>query len=223
MRGKLSSKVKKSFQTIETVSIRLLIESYNLALVDKKYDLDWEEEQFSAFLLSIMNKLDITKKYYLHIDIEKKLLNEDELPIGANNPKKLPRIDLNIESWLFKDGEKLKYFFEAKNLCENDWNKKSGLKATVVASKHQKRYIETGIENFRIGRYYDGALVGYVLEGKLLPIIDKLNIRLSKNINTINKLNSLSPPANFKDIYSSTHLTPLGDKLNIKHIFLKFV
>lgn len=220
MSGKLSLKVKKSFPTIETVSIGLLIEAYHLAMIDKGYDLDWEEEQFNAFLLSIMNKLDITKKYQLHIDIEKKLLKEDELPVGVNDPKKLPRIDLNIESWLFKDGEKLKYFFEAKNLCQNNWNKKSAVK--VSASYYQNRYIDTGIENFRIGRYYDGALVGYVLEGNVLPIIDKLNIILSKYANTINKLEPLSHTSSFKDIYSSTHFTPTGDSLNIKHIFLKF-
>lgn len=226
MNGGVSSRIYekiKSSITIETTSIQLLVEAYNCAFIDKKYDLDWEEEQFTAHLVSIMNKLDLTKQFQLHIDIEKKLLNEEQLPIGANNPKALPRIDINVESWLFKEGQKLKYFFEAKNLCQNDWCKKSG--AQVSEYYYTKRYVDTGIENFRTGRYYNGTLIGYILEGEILPIIDNLNIRLSKNAHTINtiKLESTSFKTNIKDLYKSTHLTPLGNNLDIKHLFLSFI
>jgi len=226
MNGGVSSRIYekiKSSITIETTSIQLLVEAYNCAFIDKKYDLDWEEEQFTAHLVSIMNKLDLTKKFQLHIGIEEKLLDEEQLPIGANNPKSLPRMDINVESWFFKEGKNLKYFFEAKNLCQNDWYKKSGAK--VSENYYTKRYIDTGIENFRTGRYYNGALIGYILEGKVAPIVDKLNAELLKNTHTIHilKLESTSFQTNIKDLYKSTHLTPLGNNLDIKHLFLSFI
>lgn len=218
MSGKLSSKITKSFPSIETVSIGLLIESYNFAMIDKRYDLDWEEDQFTNYLINFMRKSSLSKKHSLDIVPQYQLI-KDGLPINNNNPKTLPIIDIRIFTWQLPNQKE--YFFEAKNLCQNDWNKKLGAK--VSAYDYTKRYVNTGIENFRIGRYYDGALIGYVLEGNVLPIIDKLNIRLSKNENIINKIEPLSHTASVKDIYSSTHLSPSGDNLNIKHIFLKFV
>ena len=212
-------KTKKAIPSIEKVSIELLIESYNLIILKKEYDLDWEEEQFSAHLISQMNKQLLTKKYHLHIDIEKKLLDENNLPLAENNPKYLPRIDISIASWLFEENEKLKYFFEAKNLCENNWNKSYG--SVVNASKYQKRYITTGIENFRIARYYNGAIIGYVLQGNIVNIISKLNARLLSDVNTIQEIRNLVFILDYNDIYNSKHITPLGKDIEIKHLFLK--
>ena len=56
---------------------------------------------------------------------------------------------------------------EAKNLKE----KNSGLK---------KRYIEIGIENFITGKYPRGFLVGYLLEGTVIPTVDGINDLLKK-------------------------------------------
>lgn len=221
MNGKLSQNILNKTKlniAIEVISIKLLIEAYSCAMVDKRYDVDWNEDQFTNYLINFMRKLPFSKKHSLDIAPQYQLL-KDELPIGNNNPKTLPIIDIRIFTWQLPNQKE--YFFEAKNLSQNDWTKKSGAK--VSASYYQKRYIDTGIENFRIGRYYDASLVGYILEGKVLPIIDKLNIRLSKSANTINKLEPLLYTASFKDICSSTHLTPSGDNLHIKHIFLKFV
>lgn len=213
-------KTKKAIPSIEKVSIELLIESYNLIILKKEYDLDWEEEQFSAYLISQMNKQPLTKKYHLHIDIEKKLLDENNLPLAENNPKYLPRIDISIASWLFEENEKLKYFFEAKNLCENNWNKSCG--SVVNAYKYQKRYITTGIENFRIARYYNGAIIGYILQGNIVNIITKLNYRLLTDTNTIQEIRNLVFILDYNDVYNSKHITPLDKHIEIKHLFLKF-
>lgn len=217
MSGKLSLKVKNAFPSIEKISIRLLIESYNLAMIDKRYDLDWEEDQFTNYLINFMRRLPISKKHSLDIVPQYQLI-KDGLPINNNNPKTLPIIDIRIFTWQLPNQKE--YFFEAKNLCQNDWNKKTGTKVSTY--DYTKRYINTGIENFRIGRYYDGALVGYVLEGNTSSIIDKINMRLLKDSNTINKIEPLLHTVSFKDIYSSIHLTLPSDNLNIKHIFLNF-
>jgi hypothetical protein len=166
MNGRLLSKIKQAFPTIEEVSITLLIEAYRVALTDKCYDLTWDEEQFSVYLVSRMIKSKLSIKHELTIGTEPRLIDYDKLPIDRNNPKKIPRIDISISSWKFKKNEELEYFFEAKNLYENNIGKK-------VASSYINRYIDTGIENFRKGRYYNGSVIGYVLYGGTSKIIDK--------------------------------------------------
>jgi len=216
--GKLSLKIKKIFPTIEEISHKVLIEAYKTLIESKKYNLDWEEEQINQQLVIFMKKSKLRVDYNLTIGVERKLFNENKPPIADNNPKKLPRIDINIVSWYFQKDTELEYFFEAKNLYENNYEKR-------VASQYINRYIDTGIENFRISRYYNGSLVGYILNGKIDKIIDKLNIQLAKdrknkNIAT-NHLSSFKQK-NFDYYYESLHLTPLKEQINIKHIFLKF-
>ena len=123
--GRINQKIKKIFLTIEKISLQVLIEAYNHMVQVNKYDLNWEEEQFNQELVVFMKKSKLRKQYKLSIGIERKLFDEDELPVDENNPKKLPRIDINIVSWSFQKNEELEYFFEAKNLYESDWNKKN--------------------------------------------------------------------------------------------------
>jgi len=221
MGGKLNSKIRAIFLIkFEKICMQVLIEAYNRVIQDDKYNIDWEEEQFNQELIIFMRKSKLRTKHKLTIGIERKLFNENELPINDNNPKKLPRIDINIVSWAFADNEEFEYFFEAKNLSEKTWYKKSGAK--VDASYYQRRYIETGIENFRTGRYYNGSLIGYVLEGKISTIIEKINNRLKKDTNNIKTIEQINYIKGFPYCYKSQHLTTSKDKMSIKHIFLKF-
>ena len=220
--GKLSLNIRKKFPTIEDISFKILIQAYRAIIELNQYDLDWEEEQFSQEFVRFMKKSKLRIKYRLTIGVERKLLNEDKLPINDNNPKRLPRIDINIVSWKFQENTELEYFFEAKNLYENNYKKK-------IASAYINRYIDTGIENFRIKRYYNGSLVGYILEGDMTRIIDKLNIQLKKDRKNKNKaINNLSSferkdhIKNFQYCYETKHLTPSKEIILIKHIFLKF-
>ena len=220
--GKLSQRIIKEVPTIEDISFQILIEAYRQIIEVNQYSLDWEEEQFNQELVVFMKKSKLRIKYKLTIGLERKLFNENELPTNDNNPKKLPRIDINIVSWSFQEDIELEYFFEAKNLYENDCNQKK-------ASSYINRYIDTGIENFRISRYYNGSLVGYVLDGDIAKVIDKLNIQLKKDRKNKNKaINNLSPferknyIKDFEYYYESKHLTPSEEEILIKHIFLKF-
>lgn len=212
-------KTKKALPTIEQIAIELLIEAYNVAILKKEYDLSWEEEQITQYLLDLMKNSELKIKNKLVIGVEKKLNNSKLLPIGNNHPKKLPRIDISIVSWNFNDTE-LEYFFEAKNLSENTWCKCSG--SQVVGSSYQRRYITTGIENFRIDRYYNGSIVGYIVEGNTFSIINKINNRLIKDSNTVQTIKKSNFTSTFNEIYNSKHITPSSDEIEIKHIFLKF-
>lgn len=210
-------KTKKAIPSIEKISIKLLIEAYNLVLQDKKYELDWIEDQFTNYLINFMKKSYLNEKYPLDITPQYPLI-QDELPINENNPKFLPIIDIRIFNW--NSPIQKEYFFEAKNLCENNWKKKTG---TIVSSTYYlDRYVSTGIENFRTGRYYSGAIIGYVLQGNIVNIISKLNARLLSSANTIQEIRNLVFMLEHNDIYNSKHITPFGNEIEIKHLFLKF-
>ncbi len=214
------NKTKKSIPPIEQISIKLLIDSFTLVKTNKQYNLDWDEEQFSSHIVSYMNKHILTSTFHLHINIEEKLLDLNILPIGKNNPKYLPRIDISISSWIFEDNKKLQYFFEAKNLSENNWKKETGKR--VNAKYYLDRYISTGIESFRIKKYYNGSIIGYILEGNITNIITKLNKELLNNSYTIQDIKNLNLLPSCDEIYHSKHKTPSTDSIEIKHIFLKF-
>ncbi|MDX4065588.1 hypothetical protein Q6A91_06070 [Aliarcobacter skirrowii] len=214
------NKTKKSIPPIEQISIKLLIDSFTLVKTNKQYNLDWDEEQFSSHIVSYMNKHILTSTFHLHINIEEKLLDLNILPIGKNNPKYLPRIDISISSWIFEDNKKLQYFFEAKNLSENNWKKETGKR--VNAKYYLDRYISTGIESFRIKKYYNGSIIGYILEGNITNIITKLNKELLNNSYTIQDIKNLNLLPSCDEIYHSKHQTPSTDSIEIKHIFLKF-
>ena len=61
-----------------------------------------------------------------------------------------------------------------QKFIENNWIKKS-TSATIDAHKLRKRYIKTGIANFTSGRYPNGCLLGYVVEGNTHKIVELLN------------------------------------------------
>jgi len=218
MAGNLNKSIKNSI-TIEKVAFEILIEAYTIALSKKEYDLDWTEEQFSQYLVSIMEKSSIRVRHQLCIRQERKLHDNTYLPVGINNPKNLPRIDISIASWAFKLNIEQEFFFEAKNLCEKNWIKKSG--ARVSSKYYLDRYISTGIENFRIGRYYNGAIVGYILQGNTYMILKELNNRLFTDNSTVRSIKKINYINNFQNIYHSKHRVR-SSTLEIKHMFLKF-
>lgn len=214
------SKLKPYSPSIEQVSLDLLIDSYHILNSRNQYELCWEEEQFSKHLVDIMKTREIRIKRKLTIDIEIKIDNPTKLPTGNNHPKRLPRIDIRIVSWDFEDDKELSYFFEAKNLCEQNWKKRDGRQ--VYAKHYLDRYISTGIENFRINRYYNGMLIGYILQGNIDNIILQLNQRLTKDSNTKQNIKKLHSSHKYENIYYSKHKQPSSNLLEIKHIFLKF-
>lgn len=214
------NQVKPFIPSIDKISVQVLIEAYNLIIIKKEYSFDWEEEQFSSLLISEMNKQYLTTRWNLNITSERKLLDENKLPINENNPKYLPRIDISITSWLFERNKQTEYFFEAKNLCEKNWKKSNN--TSVSAKYYLDRYISTGVENFRIKKYFNGILIGYILQGDKLNIINELNFRLLNNLNTIQEIRNSNFLPSCSDIYHSKHQTPTTDSIEIKHIFLKF-
>jgi hypothetical protein len=113
-----------------------------------------------------------------------------------------PRIDFRLTSFI--STFEYEYFFEAKNLKEKD----SALK---------RRYIATGIDNFTSGKYKDGSIVGYLVEGAPSKTVDGINKLLNKDSRNTESL-TLKPNVLHADYYESEH-TAVG---TLKHFILNF-
>ncbi|MBP1681020.1 MAG: hypothetical protein H6Q35_1359 [Proteobacteria bacterium] len=215
---KTLAKTKCHIPPISILSFKLLLEAYFLALENQQFNLKWFEDQFTNHLITFMKKSDLTNHYPLDITPQYPLI-KDTLPIGHNNPKSLPIIDIRIFNW--NSPESKEYFFEAKNLYENNYG-------TKKASSYINRYIDTGIENFRTEKYTNGSIVGYVLNGKVENIINSLNMQLFKNrknyqaANCIKKLEKSDKIIACPYCYESLHHQDENNIKKIQHIFLDF-
>lgn len=128
----------------------------------------------------------------------------------ANRVGQSPRIDFSFRAM---DPDKRYFGIECKNL-------KKGKKASFT------RYIETGIDNYSLGRYgfssIENALVGYILDGDIADIIERLNNLVVKDTSTIDGLNrDFSYP---DPHYSSKHRRSSdGKAIIINHLFFDLV
>lgn len=132
--------------------------------------------------------------------------------VEANIPKdilkvkgfadKFPRIDFRLTSFI--STYEYEYFFEAKNLRQND----SALK---------RRYIVTGIDNFVTKKYKNGSLIAYLLEGKAEETIKGINSLLEKDKRQSEILNLTSNKL-FNSYYESNH----SEIRTLKHFIFDF-
>lgn len=179
---------------------RLIIEAYNTSIKEKIIQLDWNENDISAEIIKCANENPLRKKWRFFIS--------SEAPIPKYIPKekgfanKFPRIDIKFAT--FRQQDEYEYFFEAKNLKQGD----SALK---------RRYIKTGIDSFVSGKYVNGSLVIYLLEGKAEEAIDSVNSLLIKDHREMEILCSHSYKC-LDTFYQSNHPN-IGI---LKHLLLDF-
>ncbi len=197
-----SKDYKDSF---EKKCFRLIFEAHQTSLTQKKYRLDWIENDFTELLNEYINLNPLSIKFKIFCKTEKKLFidNKDELEKGYAD--KLSRIDFVYS--IFAKTERFEYFMEAKNLKQNG----------KLGSALKRRYIKTGIDNFISKKYENGSLIGYLIEGNTIETIKGINSLLEKdkrNAETLNpKLNKL-----IKTYYESNH-SEIG---TLKHLIFDF-
>ena len=172
MNGNLNKNIIHSFRTqFENNCIRLLLESHK-DLLSKGMSLkDQDENSITVQLIGYMKINPISADYKIDVTREQ-YLDSALVYSGLESPDSSPRIDIRFMTWT--SPEKFEYFFEAKDLYENDFTKK-GNKTSTSSKRYQQRYIDTGMQNFINGKYYHGCLVGYILEGDPEKIADKIN------------------------------------------------
>lgn len=212
MSGNLNTNITQAFRMqFEQDCIRLLLDSYN-KLQDKNSIRELTENNVTVRLIGQIKANPLRTQ--LNISINREAYNDtDATYVGAENADESPRIDMKYTVW--NSNVEYEYFIEAKNLCENNW-KKSAVDTPVNARELQKRYISTGIENFITGRYPNGCLIGYVMEGDPDKIVTKINTLLTEESRPKENLTKHSHGA-INYYYNSTHI---GSKMPTLHHYL---
>lgn len=194
-----------------------LQQGYDRMVSDGQYDVDWEEDNLTVHLIEKIEQTDFLKSYRIEINPQRPIYNKSHIYEGES-PKKAPVVDFKMSKWF---GGDLKHFYaEAKNLSASDWQKKDGSK--VNASKYRARYIETGIENFLSGRYPEGCLLGYVVNGASEKVIERIN-RLIESRGLTPRVGPIckSYDHQFSILFHSKHI--IGEDVSsIKHLMMQF-
>jgi len=197
----LNTTIYEKFKiAFEQKCCRLIIEAYQTSLTEQVIQLDWNENDISSELHRHIKENPLRLKWKVSTNVEADI--PTNIPKVKGFSDTFPRIDFRLTSFI--STYEYEYFFEAKNLKQND----SALK---------RRYINTGIDNFVSKKYENGSLIGYLLEGKTNETINGINSLLEKdkrNTETlIFKSNTL-----IKTYYESNH----SDIGTLKHIIFDF-
>lgn len=195
---KLSQFYRKAF---EEDCIELIINAYNLAFTEKKFQTDWLENDFSELLGYYVNESQLSLEKGITCKTEKKLLSgtKNQLKGFAD---KLPRIDFVY----FKIWKKQRFqcYMEAKRLKEKD-------------SKLKRAYIDEGMERYISEKYPLGCMLGYLIEGEIGKTVIGINSLLTKDKRSTETLNPISHKL-LKSYYESSH-SNIG---TLKHLIFSF-
>lgn len=217
MNGSLNQHIIREFKDqFENNCIRLLLESHKELVQHGSGFRDSDENSITVQLIGYMKKNPVSSDYKIDITREQ-YIDSDAVYAGIDDPDASPRIDIRLMNWT--SPEKFEYFFEAKNLYENNFTKFG--RATVTNAKaYCQRYIDTGIQNFIGGKYPRGCLVGYVLEGKSDSIAARINELLTEAKRNTEHLVNQPKFEKIQFRYLSTHT---GCSLSeLTHYFLSF-
>lgn len=184
----------------EQKCFRLIIEAYKTSLSEKVIQLDWNENDISSELHRHIKENPLRGKWKVSTNVEAYI--PKDIPKEKGFADKFPRIDFRLTSFI--STYEFEYFFEAKNLKQNN----SALK---------RRYINTGINNFVSGKYVNGSLIGYLLKGKTVETVKGINSLLGKEKRQNEILNFTSNKL-FNSYYESYH----SDIRILKHLIFDF-
>ena len=175
-------------QTFENRCLILLLDAYNLSITENRYSVDWLENDFTETLDQYIAKNPKRIQWNISHNSEQHLHNETKIEKGFSNKEK--RIDMKMSH--ISCNKEFHFYIEAKRLKEHD-------------SFLQKRYIDTGFDNYIHAIYPKGVLVGYLLLGNVDNTICGINEILDKQNRTaeqmVRKEHSL-----YNDYFESTHL-----------------
>ena len=191
---------EKFRMAFEKKCFQLIIEAYQTSITETVVQLDWNENDISSELHTHIIANPLRAKWKVSTNVESHIANDIPKDKGFSN--KYPRIDFRLTSFISK--YEYEYFFEAKNLKEND-----------SALKH--RYIHTGINNFVSQKYSNGSMIGYLLAGHPTETVTGIN-SLLKKYKRDNEILDLKSNKLYKFYYESAH----GEIGILKHLIFDF-
>ena len=181
--------------------IKLLVSAYHKAIKAKSINLNWEENDITAQLYEYIDNDQFRVDNSITANVEHHLADASS-PKDKGFAAKYSRIDMRFV--VIRNSFEYKYFAEAKLLREKD----SALK---------RRYIKTGIDNFISGKYYNGFLVAYIVEGVLINAVKGINELLEKDHRDTEILRKRTCNCH-NEYYESDH-DPIG---KLKHFMFDF-
>ena len=114
----LNTTVYNKFRNaFEQKCFRLIIEAYQTSLTEKVIQLDWNENDISSEIHKCIKANPLRLKWQVFSNVEAHIPNE-KLPKEKGFSNKFPRIDFRLTSFI--STYEYEYFFEAKNLKQND-------------------------------------------------------------------------------------------------------
>lgn len=191
----------KLSETYKNIFFILINKAYLTSLEEKRFKLDWDENDFSELLNHYISQNPISIKHKIFCKTENKNFNPNEELIKGYADK-LSRIDFVF--CVFSKAERHEYFMEAKNLQESSYQLK-------------RRYIDTGIGNFVSKKYQNGNLIGYLLEGETHKAVGGINSLLNLYNRKNESLNHIQHKF-IENYYESKH-TEIG---KLKHLIFDF-
>lgn len=197
----LNATVYENFRNaFEQRCFQLIIEAYQASITESVIQLDWNENDISSELHRHITINPLRTEWKVSTNVESYIPKETPKVKGFSD--KYPRIDFRLTTFI--SIYEYEYFFEAKNLKESD----SALK---------RRYIKTGIDNFVSGKYSNGSIIGYLLEGDEDVTIKGINSLLEKDKRSTELLISKSNKLH-RYYYESEHIE-IG---LLKHLLFDF-
>jgi len=158
---RLSSIYQKAF---ERDCIELIVKAYSVAIAEKKYQINWYENDFSELLGNYVNESPLSIDKGITCKTEGKFLSETNNQVKGYADK-LHRIDF-VYSKIWKE-QRYHCYMEAKRLKEKD-------------SDLKREYIKKGMDRFITKKYPIGCMLGYLLEGTVGETIKGINSLLEK-------------------------------------------
>lgn len=184
----------------EQKCFQLIVASYKTSLYEKVIQLDWNENDISSELHRHLKENPLRLKWKVSTNVEADI--SKDIPKTKGFSDKFSRIDFRLTSFI--STYEFEYFFEAKNLKQNN----SALK---------RRYIDTGINSFVSKKYENGSLIGYLLEGKVSETVKGINSLLVKDKRNTEIL-KLGSNNLLKSYFESNH----SDIGTLKHLLFDF-
>ena len=201
---------KEAIEAFQSEVFNLVSEAYKIIKIPDKISEKPDETQISLSLFQALKMLcsNSTWANCEHHEFTDAIIAGKEKSISAK------RFDIYFGNW--STPKRVEYGIEAKLLVENDFmGKKSNfLIEEYIGNAGMNKYISGIYKNM-------GCMVGYIVEGSIDKIIEKINIRVEIFFDTNQKLLKENS-SNFKhsDIYKSIHLNKL--KYPMFHLMLDF-
>lgn len=219
MVGLLKNDIISDFEnSFRTNCLILIGEAYKWLKETKSITVDWSEETISANIFTHIDESEKAIAWNINVSDECRLYHQAILN-NKKSAKSASRIDLKLSTNWIEATKRVSYFVEAKNLIENNCTKQ-GRKTKLNANKIQERYIATGVDQLVSGEYpSNGCMLGYILEGTTIGIVQSVNeilLKATRDKETLKKIELNIP--HLDEAYISAHLNDYV----LHHYFLQF-